>query len=177
MEKVGYRPKIQKTFPKSSSTSSFSFRDHLEAHPNPTSAITAPTHQSGVLKSVKAPKTRRAHPSTTESGSLTLGSSSPVDHFKKPSNQSTVQGNMTMGKGHGRAARPQLDPMTWYSAVEEDKTRRSESVDTSPVRKSTSRPRTGVDSLTGRGRKQGRSGSMVLDKDGESEPPRSLKEE
>jgi WD repeat-containing protein 59 len=184
MEKVGYRPKIQRNFPR---TLPESFRDHLEAHSNPTSAITAPTHQSGVLKSVKAPKTRRAHPSTTEPSSLPVGSASPIDHFRKPSQQSStttgvVQGhnysNMTMGKGHGRAARPHLDPMTWYSAVEED-TRRSESVDTgsSPVRKSTSRPRAGVDSLTGRPwNQQGRSGSQVPDNDADPEP-RSLKEE
>lgn len=177
MQKVGYTPNREKTTSRSSYTPGFSYRDQLEAQANPTSAITAPTHQSGVLKSVKATKGRR-HPTTTEPASLPIGSASPVDHFKKPPQQPIAQGpkygNMTMGKGHGRAARPHLDPLTWYSAVEED-TRRSESVDTSsPTRKSSSRA---SGSLSRRGRKSARSGSLAPEHEAEQEAPRSLKEE
>ncbi|KAG8836183.1 hypothetical protein FRC17_009526 [Serendipita sp. 399] len=159
-----------------------SYRDLLESQKGTSRAITAPTHQSGVLKSVRV-KTRMVHRDSMST--LHVGSSSPVHHFKPPQHpQSGVLagqnkiGNMTMGKGHGRAARPQIDPITWLSGLEEGK-RRSKSASSGKKDSEDSRSLslTESGSRNSRGKKGTRSRSRVPDEGIQPEPPSSLREE
>jgi hypothetical protein len=141
-------------------------------------AITAPTRQSGVLKSVKASKgsiSQRAPDLTI----TPVGSASPVNHFNHPppppNAAQDIQG-VTMGKGRGRAARPQIDQIAWWSAIAEDR-KRNESVGSASGHRSSSRPRNDVGSLDKRGKKTIRSGSQGAASDNEDKAPQSLQEE
>lgn len=183
MEKVGYNPNTDKPSELPSPVQDVSYRDILESESHLNRAITAPTHQSGVLKSVKASKSGRGQRSATASSSVGIGSSiSPISHFKKPLIASQIMAagvkqagtTATMGKGHGKAARPQLDPQAWNSVVEEE-SKRSRSTETgSSLRRSTSRA---GETFTYRGRKTARSGSLSLEYGDEPELPKTLKEE
>ncbi|KAG8839538.1 hypothetical protein FRC18_010317 [Serendipita sp. 400] len=159
-----------------------SYRDLLEAQTSTSRAITAPTHQSGVLKSVRV-KPRMVHRDSMST--LHVGSSSPVNHFTKPQQSQSSElsgqnkiGNMTMGKGHGKAARPQIDPITWLSGLGEGK-RRSKSTGSGTRDSDDSRSRSLPESSSrnSRGNKGVRSKSRAPDEWTQSDPPSSLREE
>lgn len=230
LQKVNFQIGIpMKTKSRESSSELICYRDKLQ-EPNSDHAITAPTHQSGVLKSVRAPlsKTKsriyhQLHRGTADT--LTIGSTSPVNHFIKPPNYSggfsasvstvgsantkvaetpvqttpgggvaalapivtgasgkgaSAGGPMTMGKGHGRAARPQVDPLTWYSVVEEEDRKRSTSVGSAGARRrSASQRRTDSGSAsTRRNETRARSVGHIQDSELETQDePQTLKDE
>ncbi|CAG7851808.1 Uncharacterized RWD, RING finger and WD repeat-containing protein C11E3.05 [Serendipita indica DSM 11827] len=169
-----------------------------------------------------------AHLPSTPPGTadtLTIGSTSPVNHFIKPPNYSggfsasvstvgsantkvaetpvqttpgggvaalapivtgasgkgaSAGGPMTMGKGHGRAARPQVDPLTWYSVVEEEDRKRSTSVGSAGARRrSASQRRTDSGSAsTRRNETRARSVGHIQDSELETQDePQTLKDE
>jgi hypothetical protein len=186
-QKVGYSPTKPQNPLRNGRISERSYRDELEHQSKLDPVITAPTHQSGVLKSIKASESHGLHRSTKDGSGPS--STSPVNYFGKQNSHTYAQsqaskvaaaatahgakyGNTTMGKGHGAAARPKLDPATWWSAVGENRRRSTSTTGSDSTKVSATLSR--GESRKRRGR---RSGSGAPDHESESEGPHTLKEE
>jgi hypothetical protein len=183
-QKVGYSPITPRNPIRNGRLPERSYRDELEHKSKLDPVITAPTHQSGVLKSIKAPESHGIHRSTKDG--FGPSSTSPVNYFGKQHSHAYAQshvarvaaaqgakyGNATMGKGHGAAARPKVDPAAWWSAVGENRKRSTSTGGSESAKVSTSLSR--GDSRKRKGR---RSGSRAPDQESESEGPHTLKEE